>query len=125
VPVSGTEPSSKETSNLNALIFDATTGRLHFEMPFRKALHEGDFVNYAEDGRIVEQGSFVNGFRDGKWLYYRQDEGSIITGNYLYGSKHGPWKILSGDTLISLSEYKDGKLLFQKSYQPSAPQKIK
>lgn len=116
VPVSGNEPSSKETASVHPGITEAMHGLLHVDLPFRKAVSEGDFVNYAEDGRTLEQGKFVNGLRDGQWLYQNQNDRKIITGYYSNGLKHGPWKEMQGDTLLSLSEYKDGKIIFQKQY---------
>lgn len=119
VPVTGNEPSSKETTALNLVITDLSHGLLHVDLPFRRALNEGDFVNYAEDGSIVEQGKFSNGLRDGKWLYQNQADHKIITGYYSNGLKHGPWKEMKGEAIITLSEYKDGKIVFQKHYPDS------
>jgi antitoxin component YwqK of YwqJK toxin-antitoxin module len=119
VPVTGKEPSSKETTTIHPEIAEGTRGILHIDLPFHKAVHEGDFVNFSEDGRIVAQGKFLNGLRDGQWLYYQPTDGKTITGYYIHGSKHGPWRELAGDTLISLSEYKAGKLVFQKHYLAS------
>jgi antitoxin component YwqK of YwqJK toxin-antitoxin module len=116
VPLTGNEPSSKETATLNPAITEASHGLLHIDLPFRRALNEGDFVNFDEMGSVVEQGKFVNGLRDGQWLYQNQKDSKIITGYYSNGLKHGPWKEMKGDTMLLLEEYKDGMLVHRKLY---------
>lgn len=116
VPSTGTEPSSKEATSFNPIIYEATHGGFHFEMPFRKAVHEGDFVLYAEDGRVVERGKFSNGLRDGQWLYHNRHDNTTISGYYSNGIKHGPWKAMLGDNMLRLEEYREGVLLHRKQY---------
>jgi len=116
VPVTGKEPSSKETAPLAHLYFALPHSSFHIELPFHKAVHEGVYRNFAEDGGIIEQGNFANGLRDGQWLFYNHQTKLISSGYYSYGAKNGPWKELVGDTLVALEEYKNGMLIHRKLY---------
>jgi antitoxin component YwqK of YwqJK toxin-antitoxin module len=116
VPHTGNEPSSKETAPLSQSYFALPHSAFHMDLPFHKAVHEGVYRNFAENGMVIEQGNFANGLRDGQWLYHNQQLKQTLSGYYSYGTKNGPWKELVGDRLVTLEEYKNGMLIHRKCY---------
>ncbi len=66
---------------------------------------EGDWTEYAQNGRITIKGRYRNGKRDGTWAF--RDQG--IIGRYKDGRKHGKWKFYENDRLVRIERYRDGE----------------
>lgn len=55
-------------------------------------IRHGMFVEYAEDGTIISEGSYVNGLEHGIWHDYHPNGQLAAEGVYENGREHGRWK---------------------------------
>ena len=68
---------------------------------------EGDWTEYAQNGRITVKGKYKQGKRDGTWAF--RDQG--IIGHYKDGLKHGKWKYFENGRLVRFERYRAGEPL--------------
>ncbi len=100
-------------------------GKVHFKIPFVDGLENGQAVEYAPDGRIVQLIQYKKGYvisrqkinrfdsdslPNGKWIWFYDDEKVHITGNYKHGLKNGYFKTYDRNgNLISTEKYVNGE----------------
>jgi antitoxin component YwqK of YwqJK toxin-antitoxin module len=68
---------------------------------------EGDWTEYAPDGRITVKGKYEHGKRDGTWAFRAQG----IMGHYKDGLKDGKWKYYENGRLVRFERYRKGELI--------------
>ena len=68
---------------------------------------EGDWTEYAPDGRITVKGRYHLGLRDGTWAF--RDQG--IVGKYKDGKKHGKWKFYENGRLVRVERFRRDELI--------------
>lgn len=66
---------------------------------------EGDWTEYAPDGRITVKGRYKQGKRDGSWAF--RDQG--IIGHYKDGLKDGKWKYYENGRMVRFERYRKGE----------------
>lgn len=100
-------------------------GKTHFKRPFKEGLEEGQAVEYALDGRIIQLIEYKKGYvvsrqrinaydsdslPNGKWMWFYKDEKVRLTGSYHHGLKNGYFKSYDKDgNLISTEKYVNGE----------------
>jgi hypothetical protein len=52
---------------------------------------EGHWVEYHDNGRLLQKGTYKNGKPDGPWISYHDNGQLESKGTYKDGKKDGPW----------------------------------
>jgi len=100
-------------------------GKIHFKMPFVDGLENGQTIEYAQDGRIVQLIEYkkgyvvsrqrINGFDsdslpNGKWMWFYNNEKVRLTGTFNHGLKNGYFKSYDRDgNLITTEKFVNGE----------------
>jgi antitoxin component YwqK of YwqJK toxin-antitoxin module len=88
-----------------------SNGQIHIEQNYEKGLQDGDFKEFADDGKtIISEGQYIEGERHGNWIINTGIERS--EGRYRNGERHGKWKNFSVET---------NRLTFEGSYVDGIP----
>ena len=85
-----------ETLNIAEIPYES--GALHFRYsrvlaPDRSRwLRHGPFVEYAENGAVISEGTYRDGKEHGLWRDYYPDGKVAAEGTYEAGLEHGVWR---------------------------------
>ncbi len=87
--------------------------------PFEKCLHDGLYINYSEDGMMLDSGYYKYGLREGHWEEWNSTEQTRLSGAYRHGRKTGSWTATdkTGKTRSILQYNRKGELVHQKFYE--------
>jgi antitoxin component YwqK of YwqJK toxin-antitoxin module len=85
--------------------------------PFKYCLHHGLFMNYYSNGAVKDSGYYKDGLRDGLWNEFHSNGLLSASGSYFKGLKNSGWKYFNKQgKLTMLAEFRNGKLLYRKTY---------
>ena len=88
-----------------------SNGQIHMVQNYEKGLQDGDFKEFAEDGKtMVSEGQYIEGERHGNWIVNTGIERS--EGRYRNGERHGKWKTHC---------LQEGKITFEGSFVDGIP----
>jgi antitoxin component YwqK of YwqJK toxin-antitoxin module len=97
----------------------SNTGNLNIYNPvFEKALLHGSFINYKQDGSILDSGYVDNGLKQGLWIEADATTGTYSKGWYNRGNRVQQWKTYDQQgKLLRIEEYQLGKLSWKKEFK--------
>lgn len=87
-----------------------------YEAVFSKCLHDGLYMNYDAEGKVVDSGYYRNGLREGVWQMHTAD-GQLLRGHYKHGQRRGVWRSYdSSGKLVRVTEYSKRGDVWSKSF---------
>ncbi len=84
------------------------SGNVRKEDNLKNGIHNGNYVELSDSGKVIVKGEYVDGEEEGEWIYETGDEKEI--GSYESGKREGLWK-----------HYTDGTLNFEGNYIEGNP----
>ncbi len=106
---------SSPGTTIHAIVNSNIAGEPGYTPVFAQCVLHGLYLNYAEDGSLLDSGYYKNGLRDGVWAEWATDRSVRGTGAYRNGQRDREWKYYdAANRLRYIIIYKQGQLQFRK-----------
>lgn len=108
---------SANGATLRDIVTSNITNHLGYTPVFGQCVLHGAYLNYADNGALLDSGYYKNGLRDGIWIEWSADRTERGTGAYHHGQRDREWKYYdTHNRLLYIIVYKQGQKKFRKDF---------